>query len=388
MKEEQKKLTMKEKIRARAKEREGHGQGGHDLFTLPEDLELLEIRKKMRLDVLPYRVTAENHPNAKAGEKWYQRTIFIHRNIGADQKRVICPKTIGKKCPICEEWQKMKRDENADEEMTKSLRPSERELFNVIDLDNVKKGVQLLHISFACFGEKLEEEVREGEEDLAGFPYLKGGKTLIVRFREEQIGKSKYWDLSKVEFEDRDVYEDTILDEVIDLDTILKILSYEQLDTLFHTGQESSDEEESDKGKETEEEAEEDSRPSRRHAPKKEAEEEDSEDDADEDAADDDGDGARRKKARRPEKDESDSDSDDEDDDGDSDKHGKKPSDDPDESDSDDDDDDTPPKKKSKKPADDDGDDDEGVDRKRVSNEEEEDDDGEAEPEKPSRRRK
>ncbi len=374
---------MKDRIKERAKKREGHNRGS-SMFSLPEDMEFLEIGKKMRLDFVPYRVSVDTHPEAKKGEMWYERTFFTHRGIGPEQISVICPSTIGKKCPICEEYNKLRKDPDADEDVVRALRRSEREAFNVIDADEPKKGVQLLTISTAMFGDKLEEEIREGNDDLASFPFLKGGKTLAVRFHEKSLGKSKFWECSKIEFEDRDDMDDDVLDEVADLDKIMNIMSYDELEKLFlQTGDEDEEEEDGTGDVEDDEDSDEDKKVhSKKHQKSKVKKAKDD----DEDEGDDNGDEESDSEDEDSDEDESDSDDADEDDDEDTDGD-----DDDSDDDSDEDDTDDKPSKKSKKSSDDDDEDDEDGDGDEEDEDEDddvEDGDEDEEDEKPRRRSK
>jgi len=357
------KKTAAQRTKERAQRREGHNRGS-SAFKLPDDANFLELKKKMRLDVLPYRVTVDNHPDAKKGELWYERTFHIHRGIGPEQQTVICLKTIGKKCPICEEWIKLRRDPDAEEDVVKALKPSERQAFNVIDLDNPKKGVQLFTISTAMFGDMLEEEIRDGDDEIAGFWELKGGKTLEVLFREKSIGKSNFMETRKISFEDRDTYEKDILEEVMDLDAIFNLLSYEDLEKLFK--QDSEDEEEPE-----EEDEDDDDEEKPRH---KKGKKPHGKDDADEDEDSDDGDDD----AGEEDEDDADESDDDEEDDEEPRKKHRKPSahsrDSEDDADEDEDEDEDP---------DDDDEDDEPKKRKKVSKkssaEDEEDEEDESE---------
>lgn len=389
MKDSSKKVSLKDRIKNRAKKREGHGRG-NSLFNLPKEMEFLELKKKMRLDVVPYKVSVDNHPEAKKGELWYERTYYIHRNIGPEQNSVLCPTTIGKKCPICEEYNKLRKDPDADEDVVKALRRSERQAFNVIDADNPKSGIQLMTVSTFAFGDKLEEEIREGADELGSFPYLKGGKTLAVRFTEEKIGTGKFMKCSRIDFEDRDDMDDDVLEEVADLDKIMNILSYDELEKLFLQNEGEDNDEADDDDEDTDKEEDADDKPSKKSKPKKSRDDDEDEDEDDGDEDDDD-------KADKAESDESDDDDDDAEDDESSDDDEDESSDDSDDDDSDEDEDeeDEKPKKKSKKPAkdeDEDEDDEDSDDDEESSDdsddEDEEDDDEDEEPAKKSRRSK
>lgn len=227
--------SLKDRIRKRAEERESYGVGGGTRYNLPEGVKFFTPKKgTMHLDILPYQVTADNHPEVPKGELYYQRTVWVHFNIGVEEKSYVCPRTIKQKCPICEEHSRLAKDPDADDKIVGALKAKERELFNVIDLDNESEGIQLWDISYHLFGKRLLEEIREGEEEWAGFSDLKGGYTLRVRFSEKSFGQNSFLEVSRIDFIDRDEdYGEDILKKVLDLDAILKIYSYSDLEKIF-----------------------------------------------------------------------------------------------------------------------------------------------------------
>lgn len=228
------KSSMREKARKRAEQREFRSGGARFNFDSKTKFFQIDPKRKIhRLDIIPYKVTVDNNPEVKKGELWYQRTIFVHYSIGTEEKSYICPKTIGKPCPICENRASLMKNPNASEEDIEALRPRERELFNVIDLDEKEKGVQLWEISYHAFGKQLEEEIREGKEEWAGFADLVDGYTLLCRFKEESIGRTRFMKISRIDFEEREDYSEDILDDAFDLDKILKVLDYEELEKIF-----------------------------------------------------------------------------------------------------------------------------------------------------------
>jgi hypothetical protein len=248
--------------------------GGLSTLELPEGVELYKPEKgPVEFDILPYRVTVDTHPDVKKGDLWYRRIYFAHRNVGPEEKFLVCPRTVGKRCPICEEHQKLKKDPNAEEEVVDALRAKERELFNVVMKDG-DGSVMILDISTYLFGRKLEEEIREGDEANAAFAELAGGKTLKVRWESKSMGTQKFVEAGRIDFLDREDIDEGALDAVVDLDKAMKILSYDEINQIFQAGGEEAAEEP------VAEEAEEEAKPVRRVigklvAKKEEAEEED-----------------------------------------------------------------------------------------------------------------
>jgi hypothetical protein len=222
---------MAERARKQAEERKNKGKGGRTI-QLPDGVDKLEPEKgEMLLDIVPYEVSVKNHPQGiKPGDMWYERTYMIHFNVGPDDQAFICPRTVNKPCPLCEEYSKLKKDPDADEKTVKALKAKERQLFNVIDLESKKQDVQVLDMAWWNFGKALEEEIRVGKEGAAGFADLEDGKTVRVRFSQESMGGNKYLEASRIDFEKRKDYTEKILDETVDLDTALVIPTYEELE--------------------------------------------------------------------------------------------------------------------------------------------------------------
>ena len=330
--------SMKDRFKKRAKE---GAQKGFSV-NLPEDVKRFTPKKgTYKLDVIPYTVSARRHPDGvAAGEQWCRRPFLIHYGIGVDNKPQICPRTIGKPCPICEYYEREKKRPGADEEAIKEIRAKARELYNVIDLDNEDDGVQVFEMSYHLFGKLLEGEINEADDDeIAGFAELKGGKTLKVRFSEATMGKNKFLEATRIDFLDRDDYKKSILDDVVDLDSVFNVLPYEELEAVFledeGVGMVTGDDDEEDE------------------APKSKKKSHKADDD------DDDDDAPKAKKKSKP-----------------------KPADD------DDDEDEAPkPKKKSKPKDDDDDDEEEKPKSRRTSKKAPAEDDDEEEAPKPKSRR-
>ena len=85
--------------------------------------------------------------------------FLTHYNLGVegDKRSEICPRSFGKqnKCPICEAvWKLYKTKTNEDKELASSLRAKTRHIFNIIDLNNLEKGIQVMET-----GPKIYEEI-------------------------------------------------------------------------------------------------------------------------------------------------------------------------------------------------------------------------------------
>lgn len=289
---------------------------GH--LNLPKGLSVFkeEPGSRVNLDILPYEVTAANHPDrddeyeiAIPGSLWYKRPYWLHRNIGPDNQSIVCPSSIGQKCPICEyRAQLLKDGARWDDDAVKALKPSMRNLYVVIPKGS-KKYEETLHIwdiSQFLFQDKLNEEIQENEE-YETFPDLEEGYTLRIRFSEESFGGNKFAETSRIDFKERSKpYDEAILEEIPSLDEILEIPSYKTIEAMFFGGMEAEEAEDDD---------EEEEKPTRRQKPvksKPEPEPDPDDDDEERDEPDEDDDDEERDEPDEDDDDEEEEEEDDE----------------------------------------------------------------------------
>jgi hypothetical protein len=218
-------------------------------LNLPKGISVFspEPGGKSYLDFMPYVVTSDRHPDGiETGDIWYKRPFKAHRNIGADKTSVVCLTSIGKKCPVCEYRAQMIKD-GRDKSETDALKPSARNLYVVIPKKNKKleEKPHVLDISQAMFQNLLAEELEEDDSHEV-FPDLEQGLTLKIRWDSKTIGGSKpFAEASRIDFEDRDeAYSEDIMEEIPDLDSMLNILSYKELEKKFLEMEDEEEEEE------------------------------------------------------------------------------------------------------------------------------------------------
>lgn len=217
------------------------------VFRLPEgvnEFRLVDTKGK-RIEIIPYDVTVDHNPLAEKGAYHMERTFYTHRRIGANEDDYVCPrKTWGKPCPICEHLKQMAQDPDADEDLIKSLRPKQRQLFNVVDLANPDDGVQVWHMSFHLFGKGLNESLRTDmeDEDPAGWEMFADpdeGFTLRIGVSEEKIGANKFFEVTNIDFRARkNPIPDAWLDAANNLDNLLIEVPYEKLEAIYHQTEE------------------------------------------------------------------------------------------------------------------------------------------------------
>ncbi len=227
-----------------SKRKKGSGYG---YLIIPKKVDIFnaEADTKVEIDIMPYLVKISNHPDkddnsetAIKGSYWYKRPFKIHRSVGVNNDAIVCPKSIGKRCPICEHQDMLRKKDNADENEIKSLRASDRNLYAIkikkVDGKKFKNSkVHLFDFSDYLFQEKFEEQLSDKDE-FETFPDHKEGSTLDIRFVEETLNKNKYAAPSRFDFITRKKqYSDDVLDEIPNLDNCFTVLSYDELKAKF-----------------------------------------------------------------------------------------------------------------------------------------------------------
>ncbi len=213
-------------------------------LSLPKGVKMFkeEPSSRVKLDIIPYMVTANNHPdkNEKIGRAvpnsiWYKRPFKIHRSVGVKNDTIVCPTSVGKRCPICD-YRAKRLKEGAEKSETDAMKASGRNLYVVIPLDSKKYDVKMhvWDISQAMFQDYLDTELQENPE-YGDFPSLEDGRSLSIRFVAKILGKGKpFAETNKLDFKDREEqYSEEILEEVPNLDELLIILPPDEIETKF-----------------------------------------------------------------------------------------------------------------------------------------------------------
>lgn len=229
-------------------------------LNIPEDLNVFkpEGDTEVVFDIIPYIVSDPHHldnrkydTDAIVGEPWWKRPVKVHRSIGADNVSLICPGTIGKKCPICEYFTK-KRREGAEWDEIKDYLPSNRTIYAIVPIDTQECETDYtegeIHIMDQPdhYFDKALQAALDKDITAENFADPEQGLSLRVYFRVGKFGKVEFAEAVKVDFLDRDEqFTIGIIEEAPDLDGMMKILPYKEIDALFY-GMEGLDDEDID----------------------------------------------------------------------------------------------------------------------------------------------
>jgi len=248
-----KKLKKKSKKRRRLTREETKGQmaqsSGANWFNLDKDVEVWSPDKKGKynLDILPYEVKTDKHPEQgiEKGVLWFRTEFTVHYGLGIEQVSIVCPRSIGQKCRVCDEAERLsKEDYEENEEVIRGLRGQKWVLMNILHPETDE--VAIFAMSKGKFDNPLREELQEeeNEEHLDFYQAEDGGRTLKVRFSEKSFMGNKYLQATNIEFLKReDMDEEDILEKVFDLDSILNVLPSTKIESMFMQGDDEDEDE-------------------------------------------------------------------------------------------------------------------------------------------------
>jgi len=236
-------------------------------LKLPEGVRVFnpEIETVAVIDILPYEVTDKNHMDKiEVDTVWYKKPFKIHREVGVENDSVVCPTTFGKPCPICEHQATLREDGDTNEETLKKLNAKYRSLYvvKVRSYDGKKKfdkkEYHLFDFSDHLFQKIFETQLKR-KEAFADFFLPDSGKSLEITFDKKSFGEGKPFPIAtRIDFVDRKKqYKEDVIDEIPNLDEVLTLLPYEELEAKFHnddvdTGETSDKKEKKDKKKKNE----------------------------------------------------------------------------------------------------------------------------------------
>lgn len=221
--------------------------GGISTLNLPKDMKVYAFKKEgqFSIDILPY-VVGKNNPMADEGYVHWERTFWVHGNVGADNKQYCClQKNWMEACPICEYREELRRA-GASDDTIKAYYPKKRQIMAIIDCDDRDKGIQIYEGPYSFgLGDLIDKKIKLAKETspVLRFYHATGGQTVTVNvepatFSSGDKGQIKFAKPTAIEMESRDTNYEDLLDEgkIPCLDELLKKPDYNKLKEVFHKG--------------------------------------------------------------------------------------------------------------------------------------------------------
>jgi len=242
-------------------------RSSYGYLKVPEDVNVFKAEgdSEIIFDIVPYTVSDPNHIDNKkydddaiVGNPWWKRPMKVHKQVGVDRVSLICPTTVGDRCPICEDFARRRRDGQEWEDIKKYL-PSDRTLYAVVllntrdcDVDYTEGEVHIFEQPDFYFDKSLQAAL-DKDMSAENFPDLEDGLSISTYFRTGVFGKIEFGEAVKVTFVNREEqYELDFVNEVPDLDSMMIILPYKEIEAVF-LGMEGMDDDEIDDGELVEE---------------------------------------------------------------------------------------------------------------------------------------
>lgn len=191
-----------------------------------------------KIDIIPYNAS-KTHPfvitgQVEEGDCFYSLEVFVHKNIGPSRSSYPCLKQFGKRCPFCEEGQRLRGlGTEAGDAGAKALWASRRIVYIVHDLMNNKYGYW--DTGFKSVQQKIaalsQFEVENGAK-IDVFDWEEG-RTIQFVGTEKVFNGNKFIEPDGFNFAKRPPLDDEVLSHSIDPSTMLNISDEAALERIL-----------------------------------------------------------------------------------------------------------------------------------------------------------
>ena len=239
-----KRTANREKRISAARRRAERRSSGFETTTirLPEGVSKWKLKAGVHnVDFIPYKVGKGNdqsggNPEAETGEyPYYERTYWVYKDVGAEEKWYICSSKTFAKRDFIQEWKKKEASNpDANTKLIESLKPSERQIFLVWEHADKDTGIQLFDHSNFMFGKLLDSRITFSPEETGwDFFYLPDKKGFTLRITAEDLPPYGI-KATAIDFMPRsESLPKSIVEHGICLDDLLIETSYEKLRDIF-----------------------------------------------------------------------------------------------------------------------------------------------------------
>jgi hypothetical protein len=221
--------------------------GGGQIFNFPSSTKFYKPRddRRNRIIIVPYTVKSKNHPlvvqgKLEIGEIDSVMDVWVHRSVGPGEIDVVClKKNYLKSCPCCIQADEYKA--KGMEKEYKALKASRRVTYNVLDANDVDKGLMIFSASHYLFDKELVEEAIAAGKDgrMVDYAGIDHGRIITFRGSMTSAGKTEFMEFKSFSFEARDEVItakelDRLIDKTISLDEIMKVMTSSEVEAAIY----------------------------------------------------------------------------------------------------------------------------------------------------------
>jgi hypothetical protein len=209
-----------------------------------------EVEGTYNIDILPY-----TNPSCEDGSVFVRRVFNVHRNIGINNASFVCPRCVGKQCPVCDYLDGLYEDYDKNATEIKSIKKRKQTAYNIINPSNPNEVVVFAFSAFN-FSDTLDKEIGKqkavfdarGEEpefnksNLYYYEVTEEGRTVQARFCEAVLGKQAFLQADRVDFVPRQSLEGSdLLSQVYNLDDIFNVPTTKEITAMMNASDDAED---------------------------------------------------------------------------------------------------------------------------------------------------
>ena len=236
--------TMKEELLKRTQESSERKEGEIFIKYFKRDLEIPLVKFGTTkedphiLDIIPFKAgkMMPDFMRIKEGKDAYYLDVYVHQNVGPGKAWVVCPsRNYGQPCPVCDYIDGLVREGKEYEDYS-DIAPKRRCVYNIVNQSTVRdarKGVQIWEVSHKFSEKPIQAAARTP----------RGGGSVPFSHPDKDVGMSVSFSVDSDTYKtisghkliprDYDIGDD-ILDQAYQLDQIVEVLSYEEIEKFFN----------------------------------------------------------------------------------------------------------------------------------------------------------
>jgi hypothetical protein len=166
---------------------------------------------------------------------WKQGALFwretsVHWNVGPDSKMLVClQKELGKPCYICEVVERLQNSQDPrDQAVASEMKANVRVFYNIVDLDNVEKGIQVY-----TSGIKILQDVLAyfADPDWGDITHPEHGYDIVIEREGTTRENTKYQ--VRARKNPTPIPDMNLLSGLKNLDSFVKPVVYEQQASIY-----------------------------------------------------------------------------------------------------------------------------------------------------------